>query len=208
MKPPRIEYEKYSLLEQDINLDPFLQFKIWWEEAIISNCDMPDAAHLATVDHSGHPDSRVILLKHFDHDGFIFYTNYNSKKGEQLAKNPFACLSILWSYFERQVRIRGEVRKTSAKESANYFASRPREAKVAVYASKQSKDITRSQLDESFAIFNKNLPDKIPCPDYWGGFRLIPDYFEFWQGRKNRLHDRICFILNDQGKFVIKRISP
>ena len=208
MKPTRTEYEKHKLSEETINLDPFLQFKLWWEEAILAKIEMPDAVHLATVDENYYPDSRVVLIKHFDHNGFIFYTNYLSEKGQQLEKNSIACMSILWPFFERQIRIRGEVKKISFNESNDYFAHRPREAQIAVYASKQSQKISRNELDNSFATLSKNLPKEIICPSYWGGFRLIPNYFEFWQGRKNRLHDRICFILNTDGKFQINRLSP
>lgn len=209
MKPPRIDYEKSSLSEQDVSKDPFEQFAHWWSDAITAQVDMPDAVHLSTVDENAHPDARVVLLKHFDARGFVFFTNYSSPKAKQLVKNPYACLSILWPALERQIRIRGKVEKTSRAESESYFTTRPHDAQIGAWASTQSQITSRKALEDSFLKLSKQfMGQEVPCPPHWGGFRLTPNYFEFWQGRTNRLHDRICFSRSKTGDWCINRLSP
>jgi pyridoxamine 5'-phosphate oxidase len=179
------------------------------EEVIKSKSIDPSAMVLATADKNAIPNVRVVLLKGMDKEGFVFYTNYGSKKGRELIENPNASLLFFWKEFERQIRISGKVSKVSQKESEDYFYSRPYESRLAAWASNQSEVIPgRNFLEERFVEMKKKYEGKeIPLPPFWGGFKLFPNNFEFWQGRENRLHDRICYIKENK-KWKIIRLAP
>ena len=207
----RIEFEKSGqFLETDILANPFDQFAKWWQEAAMAHVYLIDAVTLATVDEKNHPDIRVVLLKDFNDQGMIFFTNYQSKKAHHLDHNPYAAMNIFWPSLERQIRIRGKVSKTSRAESESYFTSRPRGAQIGAWVSPQSQVIeNRLMLEKNYeTLINTTAGKDIDCPAHWGGFRLIPDYFEFWQGQKNRLHDRICFISKDPNQWQHQRLAP
>jgi pyridoxamine 5'-phosphate oxidase len=207
--PPRIDYQKSSLSESEISSDPFYQFTRWWSDAIADNVYMLDYVTLSTVDEHNHPDARVVLLKSFDEQGFVFYTNYESKKAQQLANNPHGSLVVFWPQHEQQIRLRGNVIKTSRKESEAYFSTRPKNAQIGSWASPQSQVISRQNLDDEFIALKIKFGEQdIPCPPHWGGFRLVPEYFEFWQGRTNRLHDRISYSRLSSGAWHIERLAP
>lgn len=204
----RLEYEKGILLEKDLLKDPFEQFKKWWQEAIDALDPMRDAVYLSTVDSLNQPDARIVLLKSFDEVGFYFCTNYNSAKGLELKNNPQACLVLYWPSLERQIRIKGKCLKTTRDFSENYFKGRPRGAKLSSWASEQSQQVKdRHYLEERFKSFeHQYLDQEVPCPPHWGGYCLKPNYFEFWQGRKDRLHDRFCY--QAETGFSIHRLAP
>jgi len=213
----RKEYTQQELLESQVSPDPGQQFDRWFKEAIGADLPEPNAMHLATcVD--GQPSSRIVLLKNFDAEGLQFFTNYESRKGEELAQNPKASLLFFWQGLERQVRIQGEVHRLSRDESRAYFHSRPRASQLGAWASKQSGVIpSRETMQEGFEHFEaKFAGGDVPLPDFWGGYRLVPSYFEFWQGGQDRLHDRLCYRLADAGagesddspsSWVISRLS-
>ena len=202
-------YSLTELNESTVLDDPFKQFSEWMEEAVKSNIIDPNAMILATSNKDSIPSVRVVLLKGFDNEGFIFYTNYNSKKGKNLVENPNASALFFWKELERQIRISGRVNKISQKESEEYFHSRPRESQLAALASNQSEVIPgREFLEQKFNEFKEEYHDKeIPLPPHWGGFKLFADSFEFWQGRENRLHDRISFS-KDNSAWKIVRLAP
>lgn len=204
------EFEKFVLSDDDVLDNPFRQFTQWWNDTVSAGVPMVDAAHLATVDEHHHPDVRVVFIKNFDEKGLVFFTNYQSKKAEQLAHNPHAALNLFWPELERQIRIKGQVAKTSREESKIYFDSRPRGAQIGAWASPQSQVVKdRAQLEKNYADQSTHFMDReIPCPPHWGGFCLVPSYFEFWQGRSNRLHDRFCFVVDDAGKWIRQRLAP
>jgi len=164
---------------------------------------------LATADKAGRPTARIVLMKSFDEHGFVFYTNYNSRKSEDLEDNPRACLLFYWSQLWRQVRIEGEVEKVSEAESDEYFHSRPLGSKVGAWASDQSQPVeSREQLEKRFEEFGLKFADNVPRPPHWGGYRVRPDVIEFWQGRENRLHDRLRYSLQADGSWLIERLAP
>lgn len=198
-----------ELSEASVLSNPFTQFSAWMNEVIDSNLFDPNAVTLATASKEGIPSARTVLLKGFDERGFVFYTNYESTKAKDLDENPNAALLFLWIELERQVRISGEVEKVSQADSEEYFISRPRESQLGAWASKQSSVIaSREVLERQFEEMKKRFENKeIPLPPFWGGYRVIPQRIEFWQGRENRLHDRICYTL-DAGKWKIERLSP
>ena len=198
-----------ELIENTISANPISQFSVWMNEAIESNLLEPNAMTLATASREGIPSARTVLLKGFDERGFVFYTNYESSKAKDLDENPNATLLFLWVEFERQVRITGKVDKVSREESEKYFISRPRESQLGAWASKQSSVIpNREILENKFEEMKERFEGKeIPLPSFWGGYRVIPQRIEFWQGRESRLHDRICYTL-DAGKWKIERLSP
>jgi pyridoxamine 5'-phosphate oxidase len=206
----RIEYRKLTLKDSEGLKNPFDQLDRWWQDALSANIYMLDAATLATVDNENNPDARIILLKSFDNKGLVFYTNYQSRKAEQLSINPHACLNIFWPKLERQIRVRGLVKKTTRRESKEYFRLRPRGAQIGAWSSPQSKTIpSRNDLEQSVAAFDQRfLSHEVPCPPDWGGFRLNPIYFEFWQGRENRLHDRLYYQKRRGGHWKIGRLAP
>lgn len=205
----REEYSSNSLNESDILPDPVQQFNLWLTEAIRSEVPEPNALTLATADRSGRPFARVVLLKEVD-SGFVFYTNYESDKGRQLAENPQASMCFLWKELERQVRINGRIEKLTDSESDDYFQSRPYQSQIGAWASRQSSVVdSREELENKFAELEGRFEKgNVPKPDFWGGYRLIPDTIEFWQGRPGRLHDRIRFSLNGDNKWSTQRLSP
>ncbi len=204
----RKNYTRHKLDEKEVNKNPMLQFRLWLDEALACEIDEPTAMTLATSNLKGKPSARIVLLKGINGKGFIFYTNYSSRKGSELKQNPVVAVVFHWRELERQVRIEGYVEKISAAQSGKYFSSRPIPSQISAVISPQSKVITsRDFLDELYDEFKKNVKGKIKKPSDWGGFILIPDYFEFWQGRKNRLHDRICYKLLESG-WKINRLAP
>ncbi len=206
----RRTYAMASLSENDVALDPFEQMERWLQEALNSQLPEPNAMTLATATPDGRPSARVVLLKGFDRRGLVFYTNYESRKGAELAQNPRAALLFFWPELERQVRIEGHVERVDADESLTYFQSRPKESQVGAWASPQSRiiagrDVVEQRYQELAAQFKHD--EVLPLPPFWGGYRVVPTYFEFWQGRPSRLHDRICYTLSGQG-WTISRLAP
>jgi len=205
----RRDYSLTELSRSTVDRDPLAQFSIWMDEALRSQIIDPTAMTLSTANANGQPSARVVLLKGFDTAGFVFFTNYDSKKGQELTANPNVALSFFWPDLERQIIISGTAERTSREESEAYFVSRPVESRIGAWASKQSSVLpNRQEIDLRVAEIRKRYEGReIPCPPYWGGFRVAPDRFEFWQGRKNRLHDRICYALNGS-VWEITRLSP
>ncbi len=199
-----------QLLESDLHADPFAQFAKWFEEAKAAQPLLPEAMTVATADLEGVVSARICLLKGFDSRGFAFFTNYHSRKASQLHENPRACLVFHWAALERMVRVEGAVVRTTEEESDEYFATRPRGSQLGAWASEQSRVIAgRGALEQRFnemAATYKDLP--IPRPPHWGGYRVIPLVFEFWQGRPDRLHDRFNYRLREANDWVIERLSP
>jgi pyridoxamine 5'-phosphate oxidase len=206
----RKEYSTQSLLENEVEDNPIDQFKKWWYQAIESEIIEPNAMTLATASSDGLPSARIVLLKGFDQNGFIFYTNYNSYKGVQLEENPKACLVFFWKELERQVRIMGLVNKTSPEISDTYFKSRPKSSQVGAIVSPQSQVIkSREWIDKQYELLAEKLKDKdFKRPDNWGGYSVQPVIVEFWQGRPGRLHDRIQYSLQETGWWRIERLAP
>lgn len=205
----RREYLKGGLRRNTLLKDPFEQFDLWLEQAIAAELPDPTAMILASVDGRQRPRQRIVLLKGSDPDGFVFFTNYQSAKGGELAANPLASLLFPWHMLERQVRIEGRVEKVSREESQAYFALRPRESQIAAWASPQSESLdSRQQLLARFQDFQQAYSEQaIPLPEHWGGYRLRPDYFEFWQGGASRLHDRFVYTAADN-RWLIQRLAP
>ena len=206
----RQNYTRSGLNETDIDPNPIEQFSLWFQQALDAQLPEPNAMTLATVTSNGQPSARMVLLKDFDDRGFIFYTNYQSFKGKQLTENPQAALVFWWAELERQVRIEGKVERVSDAESDRYFYSRPHGSQIGAWVSEQSQVIeSREVLDQKLAQLEAQYQDKkIPRPPHWGGFRVIPQVIEFWQGRPNRLHDRLCYSLTEYNIWAIKRLSP
>ena len=205
----RHDFTKQMLDKTDVNTDPVLQFEKWFKEAVDAKVNEPNAMSISTVSAEGKPSSRIVLLRNFDQDGFVFYSNYNSRKGMEIHANPYASLLFFWPELERQVRIEGVLKKQSPEESNLYFNSRPRESKLGAWTSEQSKKIeSRAVLDRAYAENEKKYPgNEVPRPAFWGGYVLIPESIEFWQGRASRLHDRILY--SREGKsWKIDRLSP
>lgn len=204
----RKDYSKKKLTEAKADADPYKQFAKWWKQALKSEIAEPNAMTLATASADGMPSARIVLLKNFNENGFVFFTNYNSYKGKQLQENPKACLVFFWKEVERQVRLTGLVEKIPAAESDEYFYSRPRESRVSANASPQSQVIeSREWLDDKYKKFSKETKD-IKRPGHWGGYRVKPVVFEFWQGRPGRLHDRLQYTLENDGSWKIERLAP
>jgi pyridoxamine 5'-phosphate oxidase len=205
----RTDYALKELSESDVDRDPVRQFGVWMDEAIAAGVPEPTAMTLSTVSSDGRPSSRVVLLKGFDADGFVFYTNYNSQKGRELAAVSFAAVNFFWPDLERQVRLSGPVSKVSRAESDEYFASRPYTSRIGAWASDQSEALSSKSMlvARAAALSAKYAIGGVPRPPHWGGFRIEPDAFEFWQGRPSRLHDRICYTLKN-GDWSISRLSP
>jgi pyridoxamine 5'-phosphate oxidase len=203
----RKDYTRDGLASGDPN--PFRQFELWFEQALAAQLLEPNAMTLATVTAEGKPDARIVLLKGFDDRGFVFYTNFRSHKGQQLAANPHAALVFLWGDLERQVRIVGSVEKATNEEADNYFYSRPLGSRLGAWASTQSEVVpSREHLLERMTEFEAQYQDReIPRPEHWGGFRVIPTEFEFWQGRPSRLHDRLRYRLQN-GEWGVDRLAP
>lgn len=204
----RREFKQNPLHQSELKLDPFAQFEIWLEEAIKMNISLPNAMSLATMGFDN-LSIRTVLLKDFDSKGFVFFTNYDSKKSKQIGINAKAALLFSWLDLQRQVKISGSIEKVSLAESIRYFATRPRNSQLAAWASHQSAKIpSRQHLTEKFtSIEAKFAKQKVPLPDFWGGYRVLPDSIEFWQGQENRLHDRFIYEKNQQ-KWLISRLAP
>ena len=199
-----------QLLEQDLDPNPFAQFGRWFDDAKATPQPLPEAMTLATASTAGAVAARVVLMKSFDDHGFVFFTNYNSAKGAQLHENPRAALVFWWAPLERQVRIEGAVCRVTEQESDEYWATRPRGSQLGAWASEQSKVLAgRGGLDARFEEISATYKDRpIPRPPHWGGYRVIPTLFEFWQGRIDRLHDRFCYRLREPNDWIIERLSP
>lgn len=205
----RDDFTKRVLDESHVNLLPYLQFNLWLKEAIEAKVPEVQAMNVATVGAGNKPSSRILYLREVETDHFYFYTNYHSKKAEELKNNPNACLTFFWPELERQVRIEGQVSFAEPAKSSSYFNSRPFDSKIGAYASKQSHALgSRKELEDKIAELKKKFnPDNIPRPDFWGGFVLTANYYEFWQGRKSRLHDRIVYT-QENSNWNISRLSP
>jgi pyridoxamine 5'-phosphate oxidase len=207
----RKEYTLQGLYRKDLCLDPFAEFGLWFAESVRTAGDRePNAMTLATASREGVPSARVVLLKGFDERGLIFFTNYKSRKARELDENPFAAISFHWPWLERQIQIEGRAEKTSRQESEIYFNKRPIGSRFGAMVSEQSSVIeNREVLEARLAALNAQYKDMDPpVPDFWGGYRLIPERFEFWQGRENRLHDRFLYTRQGDGSWRIDRLAP
>lgn len=206
----RNEYTHTGLKERDFDPNPLVQFEKWFEDAVRAGVPEPNAMTLATAGKDGNPAARVVLLKGIEKEGFVFYTNYESRKGKALAENPNAALVFFWADLIRQVNITGRVEKVSREESEAYFKTRPLGSRLGAWASEQSRVIeNRKMLEDRYEKLAKEYEGKeVPVPPYWGGFRLNPDSVEFWQGRENRLHDRLRYRRNSSSQWMIERLSP
>lgn len=207
----RNEYTLNGLDSTDVLPDPFAQFRQWFDAALAAGLPEPNAMHISTVTTSGRPDGRIVLLKDMSEAGFVFYTNYESRKGRELTDHPFAALTFFYPQLERQIRIEGMVEKVSAEESDAYFNSRPRGSQIGAWVSHQSTVIDSREVLEQRQreLENQFAGQPVPRPPYWGGFRVVPDLLEFWQGRPSRLHDRIRYSRTEGSQaWVIDRLSP
>ncbi len=204
----RKDYILEALTEDDIAQDAIDQFARWWQEAVKSEIDEVNAMTLATAAKDGKPHARIVLLKDYDENGFVFFTNYSSHKGAEVEENPQAALLFFWKELERQVRIEGVIEKVSDKESDEYFHSRPVGSRIGAWASPQSSTIaSRDVLEENVKKFTEAFTNEVPRPLHWGGYRVIPQTIEFWQGRSSRLHDRILYTRTNLG-WAISRLAP
>lgn len=206
----RQDYTLQGLSENEIDSNPFAQFKEWFDEALSADILEPNAMTVATTTPEGKPSARMVLLKDFDARGFVFYTNYNSQKAQELAENPQAALVFWWAELQRQVRICGRVEKISDSESDKYFYSRPLGSRLGAWASNQSEVVeSREVLEQQLQDLKEKYQDReIPRPSHWGGIRVIPTEIEFWQGRSSRLHDRLVYTRNYDDGWKIERLSP
>jgi pyridoxamine 5'-phosphate oxidase len=197
-----------ELKKPTVDKNPVKQFAKWHETVLKSGLKEPTAMTLATASKGGVPSARTVLLKGYDEKGFLFFTNYGSRKGRELSENPFAELLFYWMDLRKQVRISGRVEKISKEESKKYFKTRPLNSQIGAWASRQSEIIPdRKFLEEKYKEYSEKYKENVPLPPFWGGFRLIPERFEFWQGRENRLHDRICY-MKKNGEWEIVRLAP
>ena len=207
----RQNYTLAGLSEADLDSNPIQQFNLWFEQALAADLIEPNAMTLATATADGKPSARIVLLKGVSEQGFVFYTNYGSQKGRQLIANPYAALVFHWDKLERQIRIEGKVEKLSSAESLEYFHSRPKASQLGAWTSNQSQVIAnREVLEQKLASLQAQHSDEatIPLPEHWGGFRVVPNRLEFWQGRPSRLHDRLLYDLEADGSWSISRLAP
>lgn len=206
----RKEYTFQGLSETDAHPNPFEQFRTWFDQAITAQLPEPNAMTIATASLDGKPSARLVLLKDYSERGFVFYTNYESRKGQQLVENPWGAIAFWWAELERQVRIQGRVEKVSQAESDAYFNSRPKGSQLGAWASHQSQVVaSREVLEQQLQqLKDKYENQQVPRPPHWGGFRLVPDEIEFWQGRPSRLHDRLLYQRNQDGSWTRQRLSP
>lgn len=205
----RKDYTHASLDEADAPQNPFELFNRWLSQALTAQLPEPNAMTLATVDAQGRPAARIVLIKGVDERGFQFFTNYESRKGRELAANPNACLLFHWTELERQVRIEGQVERCTPEESDQYYLSRPVNSRLGAWASPQSQVIpNRAYLEDRVAQSQSQWGDQPQRPEFWGGYRLVPQYFEFWQGRPSRLHDRLCYTQQPSGAWTLSRLAP
>jgi pyridoxamine 5'-phosphate oxidase len=204
----RQSYEKSFLLESDASASPFEQFSRWFDEALAASVPEPNAMTLATVNEAGQPSARIVLIKGYDETGFVFYTNYESRKGHELLAQSHAALLFFWQPLERQIRIEGVVEKVPEVMSDAYFHSRPLASRIGAWASDQSRETTRASLEERQRECAERFGENPPRPPHWGGYRVVPHAFEFWQGRRSRLHDRLSYTLGPDGSWSMARLSP
>lgn len=206
----RREYTKTKLSKKSVNQDPIEQFNLWLKEALQANCMEPTAMTISTVSEDNTPSSRIVLLKGVENSQFVFYTNYNSRKGNQLEKNSGISALFFWPELERQVNIEGTIQKTSTEQSDSYFKSRPWKSRIGAIISPQSQPIeSRNIIKQAFVLeAAKHIGNTIPRPDHWGGIMINPNRIEFWQGRPNRLHDRVLFTKVDDSTWDISRLAP
>jgi len=205
----RREFESSGLNEEDLNQDPIIQFESWFQDARNAGILEPNAMSLATVDNTGQPTLRTVLLKYFDEHGFVFFTNYESRKAQNIEAHPQAAALFPWIGLNRQVSVQGKVRRISKAESFKYFSSRPRESQIGAWVSDQSKAInSRGLLEQKLAEMKRKFGDgKIPLPSFWGGYQIVPERIEFWQGRPHRLHDRFEYLKEESG-WTTQRLQP
>lgn len=206
----RREYADKPLHKEDLHVNPFKQFERWFNDAIETQIVEANAMSLATVDEKARPSIRTVLLKLFDENGFVFFSNYESKKAKDIAQNPHVALHFAWLDLQRQLRIEGEVEKVSMAESLTYFLSRPRGSQLGAWASNQSEVVSSRSLLEAkfFELKQKFAKGDVPLPSFWGGYRVKPRCFEFWQGGRDRLHDRFAYEKNAKGEWEINRLAP
>jgi len=202
-------YERQSLLEEDIDVNPIKQFETWWQQAIESEIEEPNAMTLATCAASGKPSARIVLLKAIHENGFVFFTNYLSRKGKEIEENPFVSLLFFWKELERQIRIEGTIKKTNTGESDDYFYDRPIESRIGAWSSPQSQVIeNREFLQKNSLKYQDQFGTHVPRPVFWGGYLVTPYRVEFWQGRPGRLHDRLQYVLTENNLWKIERLAP
>lgn len=206
LRESRKEYQRGALDVACVDKDPFAQFKVWFEDASKQEAHEPNAFALATVSAEGTPSVRMVLLKDFDERGFVFYTNFESRKGVEIAACPSVAMLFYWPSLERQLRVEGFIEKVSEQQANNYFESRPLSARIGAIVSKQSREVSsRDELESAYRAESAKYQDQAPSrPSYWGGYRIIPTRFEFWQGRESRLHDRLVFELVDQSWRIVR----